>query len=459
MMTQRTFTPRPYQGIITRHILDLDRCAIWADMGLGKSCATLNALDALFLAGEDRPALVLAPLRVARSTWPEEARKWGHLRHVSVMPIVGSESERRSALRFDASVYTCNYDNLVWLVEHFGDRWPFGTVVADEATRLKSFRLRQGGKRAQALSKVAHTHTNRFVQLTGTPAPNGLADLWGQMWFVDRGQRLGRTYSAFRDRWFQTTYDGYGITPLPHAQEEIQERLRDVCLTIRASDWFDLREPIVNNIHVELPPKARKLYRDMERAMFMQVEEHGVEAFNAAARTIKCLQLANGAAYIDDKQNWKGVHDTKLEALDSIVEEANGAPILVAYHFKSDLARLQRAFPRGRALDTDPATITDWNAGRIPVMFAHPASAGHGLNLQDGGNILVFFGHWWNLEERLQIIERIGPTRQMQAGHDRPVHVHNIVARGTVDELVMERVATKREVQDILLDAMRRQAA
>jgi len=251
--------------------------------------------------------------------------------------------------------------------------------------------------------------------------------------------------------------DGYGIVPLPFAQEQIQDRLRDLCLSLEAKDYFDLAEPIVNVIRVELPKKARALYDDMEKRMFMELESHEVEAFGAAARTIKCLQLANGAAYVGEgNTEFIEVHDAKLQALESIVEEAAGAPILVAYHFKSDLARLQRTFPAGRALDADPRTIQDWNAGRIPVLFAHPASAGHGLNLQDGGNTLAFFGHWWNLEEYQQIIERIGPTRQAQAGHDRPVFIHHIVATDTVDEMVMARRDSKAEVQDILMQAMKR---
>lgn len=457
-MTRKAFTPRPYQQLITGHTLDRPRCGIWAGMGLGKTISTFNALDALFLAGEDAPALVIAPLRVARTTWPEEARKWQHLRHISVMPIVGSEAERLLALKHDASVYTVNYDNLVWLIEHFGDRWPFRTVVSDESTKLKGFRLRQGTKRAKALGKIAHTKIKRFVELTGTPSPNGLTDLWGQMWFLDGGERLGRTFDSFKQRWFQKSYDGFGVDPLPFAQEQIQDRLRDICLTIDAKDWFDLRDPIINNIYVDLPIKARKHYRDMEREMFAEIEGHGVEAFNAASRTIKCLQFANGAAYVDDKQNWKEIHDEKLQALEDIVEESAGAPIMVAYHFKSDLARIQRTFPKACVLDANPATIAEWNAGKIQMLLAHPASAGHGLNLQDGGNILVFFGHWWNLEERMQIVERIGPTRQMQAGHDRPVFIHNIIARDTVDEMVIERIETKREVQDILLDAMKRKS-
>ncbi|MEC5161684.1 MULTISPECIES: DEAD/DEAH box helicase [unclassified Janthinobacterium] len=451
----RDFTARPYGGLITDHILDVPRCAVWAGMGLGKTVSTLNALNTLQLI-DDAPVLVLAPLRVARSTWPDEARKWAHLRHLSVMPIVGGEAERRMALRHDANIYTTNYENLPWLVEHFGERWPFRTVVSDESTKLKGFRLRQGTQRAKALGRVAHTKIDRFIELTGTPSPNGLMDLWGQAWFLDAGARLGRTFDGFKTRWFRPSHDGYGSLPMDHAQREIQDKLRDLCITIDAKDWFDLREPIVNNLYVDLPIKARQLYQDMEKQMFMQLEEHEVEAFGAAARTVKCLQIANGAAYVgENSAEWKEIHDAKLQALEDIAEEAGGMPILVAYNFKSDLARLRAAFPKGRHLDANPQTIVDWNAGCIPMLFAHPASAGHGLNLQDGGNILVFFAHDWNLENRLQIIERIGPTRQMQAGHDRPMFIHNIIARDTVDEMVIERVETKREVQDILLSAMK----
>lgn len=455
-MSRQAFTPRAYQTLITNHILETERCAVWAGMGMGKTTSTLNGIDTLLMV-ESEPVLVLAPLRVARSTWPDEARKWSHLRNLHVMPIVGSEAERRMALKHDASVYTTNYENLPWLIEHFGERWPFRTVISDESTKLKGFRTRQGTQRAKSLARVAHSRVKRFVELTGTPSPNGLQDLWGQMWFLDAGARLGRTFTGFKQRWFRASYDGFGVVPLDHAQAEIQDKLRDLCITIDARDWFDLKEPIVNNIYVDLPVKARRLYQDMEKQMFMEIDQYEVEAFNAAARTVKCLQLANGAAYVGEgTAEFKEIHDAKLQALEDVIEEAAGMPVLVAYNFKSDLARLRQAFPKGRALDANPGTISDWNAGKIPVLFAHPASAGHGLNLQDGGNILVFFGHDWNLENRLQIIERIGPTRQMQAGHDRPMFIHNIIARDTVDEMVIERVNTKREVQDILLDAMKK---
>jgi len=451
------YAPRAYQGMVTDHIINNPRCAVWAGMGTGKTVATLTALEILQMI-EDGPALVVAPLRVAMGTWPDEMLKWEHLKGLNVSVITGTESERIAAVRSPAQIYTTNYEQLVWLVAHWGDRWPYTTVILDESTRVKSFRLRQGGKRAQALGSIAHTRIKRLVELTGTPASNGLKDLWGQAWFVDAGTRLGRTYTAFTQRWFQSNRSGFGVSPLPNAQTEIQDKLRDVCLTIEAKDWFDLKKPIINDIMVTLPPKARKHYKEMEKEMFTALDTgHTVEAFNAAAKTVKCLQIANGAMYVGEgSTDWKEVHKAKIEALESIIEEASGMPVLVAYNFKSDLARLLKAFPQGKHLDKNTQTIRDWNDGKIPILFAHPASAGHGLNLQDGGNILVFFAVNWNLEEHLQIIERIGPTRQMQAGHDRPVFIHRILARGTVDELVLERLETKREVQDILMAAMKR---
>jgi len=326
-------------------------------------------------------------------------------------------------------------------------------VIADEFTRLKSFRLRQGGSRARALGEVAHTHVDRFIGLTGTPAPNGVKDLWGQIWFLDKGERLGQSFSAFAMRWFRKGYDGYSLVPYDHTQAEVEERLKDICLTVRG---LPVDEPITNPIYIDLPPDARDMYTDMETEMFAQIGEEGVEAVNAAVRTQKCLQLANGAMYVDDEGNWEPVHAAKLDALESIIEEANGAPVLVAYNFKHDLARLRDRFRNGRVLDADPDTIRQWNAGQIPILFAHPASAGHGLNLADGGNILAFYGVNWNLEEHMQIIERIGPMRQKQAGYDRPVFIYPILARNTVDSLVMHRLTSKKTIQEVLLEALKR---
>lgn len=451
------FTPRPYQQQIIERILQQKRVAIWAGMGLGKTAATLTALDILSLV-ETGPALVLAPLRVARSTWPEEVAKWDHLQHMKVQPVVGTPAQRRAALARPAQVYTINYENLPWLAFHFGESWPFSTVVADESTKLKSFRLRQGGSRAQALGKVAHTHVKRFIELTGTPAANGMIDLWGQIWFLDKGRRLGKSFSAFTQRWYRTIPNGAAFQQLeilPHSPREIEAALADICVAIDPKDHFDLKEPIVTDVRIELPKDVREVYRDFHKEMVAELKGQELEAFNAAAKTMKLLQLANGAVYTDDEGNWIEAHREKIDALAEIVEEAAGNPVLVAYHFKSDLARLQTAFPRARVLDKDPKTIRDWNAGKIEMLLAHPASAGHGLNLQDGGNILVFFSLNWALEEHQQIIERIGPVRQLQAGHDRPVFIYRIIAKGTVDELVLDRLENKRTVQEILLEAMK----
>lgn len=461
------YKPRPYQKIIKNYILDNPRCAVWAGMGMGKTVSVLSAIQEMSMLGMfNGPALVLAPLRVARSVWPEEARKWEHLRQLSVMPVLGNEHERRQALRYKADIYTINYENLPWLVAHLGERWPFELVVADESTKLKGFRLRQGTQRATALAKVVHRKVKFYIGLTGTPAPNGLLDLWGQTWMQDAGVRLGRSYTGFKDRWFTGNYMG-GVTPRENSSKEIYAALADICISLDAKDWFDLKEPIVNNIYVDLPSAARTLYKKMEKEFFIELEGHEIEAFNAAVRSQKLLQLANGAMYVDplvysDEQptskTWKTVHDAKIEALKEVVEEAAGMPVLVAYNFRSDLARLLKAFPQGRRLDDSTATIKEWNEGKIPILFSHPASAGHGLNLQHGGNIICFFGHNWNLEHRMQILERIGPVRQLQAGYNRPVFVHNIIACDTMDEIVMERVEGKKDIQELLLEARRRRA-
>lgn len=457
-MTARDFTPRPYGQLITDFVLENRRCGVFAGMGMGKTVSTLNALNDITLV-EPGPVLVCAPLRVARTTWPDEVRKWKHLRHLTVAPIVGSERERLAALRNGGDIFTTNYEQLPWLVKHFKDgaTWPFSTVVADELTKLKGYRLRQGTQRAKALGRVAHAgKVRRFIGLTGTPAPNGLLDLWGQAWFLDQGNRLGRTFDAFKQRWFNTSYDGFSLTPREYAQQQIQEALRDICITIDAKDWFDLREPIVNNIYIDLPAKARAHYEDMEKRMFTELAaEKTVEAFGAAVKTMRCLHIAGGFSFYGEERQWTDVHDEKIAVLEDIIEEAAGMPVLVVYQWKPTLARLQRAFPKGLLLSED-AGLRAAQRGEGQVWFGHPASMGHGVDgLQEHSNIIVFFDHWWNLEERMQVLERIGPTRQMQAGKDRPVFIHNILARGTVDELVRKRVETKREVQDLLLEAMK----
>lgn len=454
------FTPRVYQKLIISHIITHPRCALFVSMGMGKTSSTLAALEYLKAMGEPVRALVLAPLRVAASTWPDEVEKWGFDLRVSV--VVGTPAKRRAALEKMADVYTCNYETLPWLIAELGSSWFFTVIVADESTRLKSFRLGGGGgSRAKALSRVAFSGVHRFIELTGTPAANGLLDLWGQCWFLDRGERLERSFGAFTGKYFRQRRCGsspfaVAFDPLPWAQEAIQERLRDVCLSLDAGDYFPLDAPISVPVRVTLPADARRVYDSLQKTMFAELADGSeVDAVNAAALTVKCLQVASGALYKDDGKAWEPMHDAKIEALRSIIEEAAGAPVLVAYHWRADLERLQAAFPQGRVLDKSPQTLRDWNAGKIPLLFAHPASAGHGLNLQDGGNMLVFFSHWWDLEQYQQIVERIGPTRQAQAGHPRPVFLYHIIARDTVDELVMARRESKKAVQDVLLDALK----
>ncbi len=482
-MTLRTFVPGKHQQLMIEHALANPRCGLLAGMGMGKTSSALTVIEILQMV-EPEPVLVLAPKRVARDTWPNEVKKWEHLKDLRITAIVGSHDVRMRALQEvrwgSADVFTINYENLPWLVEQLGDAWPFKTVIADESTKLKSYRgseqvskngvifvRNSGGLRARALGKVAHKGVSRWINLTGTPSPNGLKDLWGQMWFLDAGQRLGRTFKSFKDRWFRPSEDGHGLDPLPFAQEQIQEAVKDICISLRPEDYFDLQKPIVNNIYVDLPVHARARYKEMEKQMYTEVQGRGVEAFNAAARTQKCLQLANGAVYVDPEtgdesdsrsKDWKEVHDEKLLALESIVEECAGMPLFVVYEFKSDLARILRKFPKD-AVDLGTTDgMARFREGKALLGCGHPQSVAHGVDgLQDVTNIMAFFGHNWNLEYWMQIIERIGPTRQAQSGHKRPVFIHNIIARKTVDELVMARRESKREVQDLLMEYLRAQ--
>lgn len=454
----RDFVPHDNQREALRFLHSLRRSGLWMPMGGGKTVTTLTHLTEADLLELVFPALVLGPKRVIQSTWPDEVSKWGHTGHLRVSVLTGDRRAREAALRVPADLYCMAYDNLDWLVQHLGDDWPFVTVVADELTRLKSFRLRQGGKRAGALGKVAHTKVKRFIGLTGTPAPNGIKDLWGQTWFIDQGERLGRTFAAFEQRWFYKGYDGYSLQPREHAQTEVMQRVADIYLTVQS---LQVDEPISVPVFVDLPPAVRDAYDQVEEDLFALVEVAGVgaleiEASNAAVRLGKCLQIASGAVFEEGGKVWNTLHDAKLDALESIVEEANGMPILVSYAYTHEAQRILKKFKGAKLLDDDPATIKRWNEGKIPMLLAHPQSAGHGLNLQDGGNILVFFGLTFNLEHYMQIIERIGPLRQKQSGYDRPVYLYHILARDTFDEVAMGRLAGKRSVQDAVLEYMKR---
>ena len=460
------FTPRPYQAILIDHIIETPRCAGFVFMGGGKTASTLAAIVALSLLEDALPVLIVAPLRVARSTWSAETKKWADFAHLTVSTITGNAVERTAAIARQADIYTINFENLPWLLERV-PKDKFRMIVIDEASKVKNFRgsvqehhktgkkfLRcDSGKQAKALAHFAY-NTKRIVLLTGTPAARSIENLWAQLWFIDFGQRLYRTFEQFSLRWFRPHPSGYGLVPTTVAQPEIQDAIRDVCMTIDAKDWFDLKAPIRTIVPVTLTGRALRAYQSMEQRMFLEIDGIGVEAMNAASKTMKCLQLASGATYTDDQGTWSWTHDEKIDALRSVIEEASGVPVLVAYQWKSDLHRLLEAFPEGRHLQTQQDE-DDFKAGKIPVLFAHPQSAGHGIDgFQYVTNIIAFFGHWWDLETRLQIIERIGPVRQLQAGLDRPVFIYDIVATGTIDEVVMARHETKREVQDLLLEAL-----
>ena len=453
-MKPLVFTPHEYQQIAIDFMLATPRCALLAGMGLGKTVAGLTLAELLMLTGTTDPTLVIGPLRVARDTWPGELAKWEHLRHMHMAPIIGAPAARRAALHQVADIFTVNYENLPWLVETLDGRpWPFRTVIADESTRLKGFRLNQGGVRTKALSKVV-LDTERWVNLTGTPAANGLKDLWGQYWFLDRGQRLGRTYTAFMERWFYTGFDGV-VKPHKFASEQIYSAIEDITLAIRPEDWFDLDKPIENTLRVTLPPKVRAQYKQLEKEMFTTLAcGTEIEVFNAAALTNKCRQFANGAAYTEHP-NWTPIHDAKLDALESVVEEAGGAAMLVAYEFQSDKARILSRFGKIAVDISKPEGEARFKAGDVQLGVAHPKSMGHGIDgLQHICNRAVYFGMGWDLELHQQILERIGPMRQMQGHYDRDVWVTYIVADDTLDDTLMERHASKRAVQDLLLEAM-----
>lgn len=447
------WTPRPWQPPMIDHMTDVERNATWAGMGTGKTGATATALQMVQDLLDPRPALVIAPLRVARRTWPRELEKWDHLDSECV-PILGTQAERlgilRRGLRADNTrMFSINYENVPWLVETLADLkqpWPFATIIADESTKLKSYRTRQGGTRAQALMRVAF-EAERFWELTGTPAPNGLLDLWGPMAFVDQGRRLGKSYTAYRNRWFrpEAPTEFARWIPHDHSADQIHAALRDVVLSVSVP----VEKPIVNKIYVDLPGKVRDQYRQMERDSFAEIGSAGIAAPAAAAKINKCLQIAAGAIYDEDRAVHV-LHDAKIEALESVLAEAAGMPVLVVVNFKFEAGRIIKALggKRARLLDTDQ-DIDDFAAGKIEAGIAHPGALGHGVNdLEHGTNIAVVMTGDWNLEFHDQIIERIGPMRQQQSGYNRPVYIHYILAEKTWDEEVYERRVEKISVQE-----------
>lgn len=441
------YIPHDYQRYATRFILDHPVSAVFLEMGLGKSVVTLTALFDLILDSFTiRKALVIAPLRVARDTWPSEIRKWDHLEGLEYSVVIGSEQERRAALMKRADVYIINRENVEWLVDRSGVPFDFDMVVIDE---LSSFKSHQA-KRFRSLMKV-RPFAKRIVGLTGTPSSNGLMDLWAEFRVLDNGQRLGRFITRYREAYFTPDRRNgaiiYSYKPVPGAEEAIYDRISDITISMRTADYLELPECVVNEVPVCMDAGERKVYDELRDEMTASVDGKVIDAVNAAALSGKLLQMANGAVYDEDGKAIH-IHDRKLDCLEDLIEGMNGKPVLIAYWFKHDAERIKGRF-QVREISTSK-DIDDWNSGRIPVAMIHPASAGHGLNLQQGGSTLIWFGLTWSLELYQQTNARL--HRQ---GQTETVYIHHIICKGTMDEDVMKALRRKGRIQDALIEAVR----
>lgn len=442
------YEPHNYQKFATKFILQNPVSALFLDMGLGKTVTTLTAINEMccdsFIISR---VLVIAPLRVATDTWPEEINKWEHLKHLTFSVAVGTERERRAALLQKASIYIINRENVSWLIEESGLPFDYDMVVIDELSSFKSNRA----KRFKNLLKVRPA-IKRIVGLTGTPSSNGLMDLWAEFRILDLGKRLGRYISYYRQFYF-TPDKRNGMTvfsykPLPGAEEAIYKRISDITISMKAEDYLDMPECIYNEVKVKLSDNERKIYNTLKKDLIVSVGDDEIDASNAAVLSNKLSQLANGAIYSDDKKVIS-IHDRKLDALEDLIEAANGKPVLVAYWFKHDFERIKKRFDVREIKSSKD--IVDWNNGKIPVAVIHPASAGHGLNLQAGGSTLIWYGITWSLELYQQTNARL--WRQGQKSET--VIIHHIIAEKTVDEQIMAALNKKEKTQSALIDAVR----
>ena len=441
------YEPHEYQEYATNFILSHPIAAILLEMGLGKSVITLTAifdltLDSFLI----RKVLVIAPLRVARDTWPAEIEKWDHLNGLTYSVAIGSEAQRKAALLQRAQVYLINRENVDWLINDSGIPFDYDMVVIDELSSFKS----HTSKRFRALRKV-RPNVKRIVGLTGTPSSNGLMDLWAEIGILDMGQRLGRYISHFRNAYFVPDKRNQQIIftykPKPGAEEAIYRLISDITISMKNTDYLKLPDLVINEIPVLLSEDERQQYEIMRSEMVLSIKGKEIDAVNAAALSNKLLQMANGAVY-DGNGGVVRIHDRKLEALEDIIEAANGKPVLVAYWYKHDLERIMERFP---AVQLDNAeSIKRWNNGEIPVAVIHPASAGHGLNLQAGGSCLVWFGLTWSLELYQQTNARL-----WRQGQKDTVIIHHIVAKETIDEQVMKALKRKDKTQTALIDAVK----
>ena len=443
------FKPHDYQRQAIRFIHDHPEAALFLGLGMGKSVITLSAINELMYDRfEVARTLVIAPVRVARDTWPQEAAKWDHLTHLRMAVMVGTAQERRRALHADADIWTINRENIPWLIKELKGRWPFDMVVIDE---LSSFKSNQS-KRWKALRKV-RPQIRRIVGLTGTPAPNSLMDLWAQFALIDQGERLEKTITAYRDRYFRPGrrkgHIVYEWLPHPDSEEKIHDAIRDITLSMKTTDHLDLPAVTHTTIDVHMTSAQRRTYDALKRDMVADLPDGStVDAANAAALSNQLLQLASGAIYTDREGEWTEIHTAKIDALADLIEQAEGETVLVAYWFKHERARILDAIPGAVALDTT-ADFQAWNRGDIPVALIHPASAGHGLNLQDGGHILVWTTTPWSLELYEQTNARL--NRQ---GQTHPVSIIHLATVGTIDADVHTALARKDVTQSALIDAV-----
>ncbi len=434
-----------YQNKAIDFIHNKKKCGLFLDMGLGKSCITLTAVSDFINACIIKKVLVTAPLRVCNSVWKQEGQKWDHLSHLRINIATGTAETRIKALNTPGDVYVINRENVTWLVDLYKGRWPFDCVIVDESSSFKSY----ASKRFRALKKVAPI-VQIMVLLTGTPSPNGLLDLWSQIFLIDQGKALGRGITAYRQRFFTPDYWGYSWEPKPGSHKLIQNLIKPRVLSMQAKDYIDVPDRIDLIERVELSNKVKRDYDDFEKNLFLEFKDIEIEAISAAVLANKLLQFANGAIYTDEEHNWKEIHKVKLDALGEIIEENSGENILVAFNYHHDLARLSKRFPTAVILDKNPKTIDRWNSGKIKLLLAHPGSCGHGLNLQEGGSMLIFFSLNWNLEYDQQIIARL--HRQ---GQKKPVRIVRIISVGTIDDKVLKVLKTKGCVQSDLLKALR----
>lgn len=439
------FRPHPYQAIAIRKIKEQPSVGLFLDMGLGKTVITLTAVADLLAIEEVSKVLVIAPLQTAKSTWPSEVEKWDHTRGLRVSLIVGTQQERLAAIDADVDIYVVNRENVQWLCELFPSKWPFDMVVIDELSSFKN----PSAKRFKALRKKI-PFAKKVVGLTGTPAPNGYMDLWSQVYLLDRGKRLGATISMYRQSYFHPKrmngHIVYEWALNTGAKELIDAKLADLCISMKAVDFLDMPDKVETEIFVDMDRKERKLYQQFGKDHVLP--DLDVVGATAAAVQGKLLQMANGFVYDADK-NVHTIHSHKIEAVEELVEAAAGKPILLLYWFEADENRLQEAFPQARRMK-GPQDVKDWNDGKIPILMLHPASAGHGLNLQSGGNIIVWYGVPWSLELYQQANARL-----YRQGQKETVYIYHILTRDTHDMDVLDALKRKDMTQDNLLRALK----